>query len=137
MNPVEEFRLGDVLALLLFVGVVGVVEALDDRFVLEVAAAAAPPPPLYGIKRDEYDGDGAWANEDVTVEGEIDDDDDVVYEGDEFERQIILHDGDDGGSELLVLFRGGLFLKSNVEFLLWSKCFSFVLFRAIDSNAGK
>jgi hypothetical protein len=58
MNPVEEFRLGDVLALLLFVGVVGVVEALDDRFALEVAAAA-PPPPLYGIKRDEYDGDGA------------------------------------------------------------------------------
>ena len=133
MNPVEEFRLVDVLALLLFVGVVGVVEALDDWFVLATAE-----PPLYGIKRDEYEGDGAWANEDVTVEGDAEEaiDDDVVYEGDEFERQIILHEGDDGGS-LLLLFRGGLFLKSNVEFLLWSKCFSFVLFRAIDSNAGR
>ena len=134
MNPVDEFRLVDVLALLLFVGVVGVVEALDDWFVLATAA-----PPLYGIKRDEYEGDGAWANEDVTVEGDAEEaiDDDVVYEGDEFERQIILHEGDDGGSELLLLFKGGLLLKSNVEFLLWSKCFSLVLFRAIDSNAGR
>jgi hypothetical protein len=129
INPVDEFKLAE---LLLFEGDVGVVEA----FVEWLAIADAP---LYGINNDEI-GEIACPNSGDIKEGVVEeaDDKDDVYEGDEFDRHIILHDGDDGGSELLLmlLFDDEAFLKSKVvnEFLL---SFSLVLFSAIDSKAGK
>ena len=126
INPVDEFKLAE---LLLFEGDVGVVEALEEWLVLADVT-------LYGINSDEI-GEIACPNSGDIKAGVVEEADDV-YEGDEFDRHIILHDGDDGGSELLLmlLFDDEAFLKSKVvdEFLF---SFSLVLFNAIDSKAGK